>query len=925
MIALARNSPVALVVGAAGFLGSHLCEALLKRGVQVIGIDNLQSGKIKNLNASSKNKNFHFLHQGIDEPFKERFERLDYAFFLVCENQPQLLYKAALNGFLNLCQDFVQDQKKIRIVFISSIKLYDTHSSEENLLLGERLLARFSIDNKINSRIVRLAPVFGPRMHIFEEDPTLRLIKASVKGSLAEETTTLDFISRSLFIDDAVNLLIKALLHGATAQKIYDGALLSPIKVAEIKQVLLDPLWHETQGFKPTPLPPWPTPNLNRTQKELSWRPVNSLVSALKKTVVFLKENPEYLTEEDQIKHQSQGIEKENRDMEDPVKEKLEEKKSRFKVKLDFTRARSQVIFLICLSVIIYALFYPLISFTFGVLSIRSHLSAANKYLSEGEMQKAEKEVALSQKAVEGMNGFLDFTRVVRATGYFKDQFNKSDLIMDLLRNSINATGYTTQGIADLSQALNMISGEEKGETTTLLAQANLKLERANALFNIALAQSGLPEINSNTPFFIRDRVKDLNNKITNYQKITGLAKSLTFLLPQLLGKEEKSYLTLLTDNQQHRAGGGVVRSFSLVTFAENRLKSIKTEDIDKIDKSLTEISAPPQLKEDYGIKSWGIGEVATEPDSPTNARFALWLYLKSAQGDKKSPLGVINLDLDAISSLLEVVGPLKLTTFSDPVTAGNFKEIKKTLDNNNDFLVEVEKEVLNKIFFAPSGNWVEIGRAFDQALKGKHLTVYLPQPTLFSYINSLGFSGTFPRATKKEPGEYKEIISLVDSAVIKGDFYQKKVSLTSKLDPNLILTHKLIISYPTTVPRLRQKIYLNAGTKITKASWGETDLLAALTPFSDYGLAGYSLVIDPSARPGKELMIHYQDSEPMSFKDNKLNYQLDVIKQLGSQNDKFEFRLEFPEGFKSSQPQSSIDTELFQDKTFKTTLTQMP
>jgi len=48
-ILLSRNTPVALVVGAAGFLGSHLVDALLNKNIQVVGVDDLTNGQQKNL------------------------------------------------------------------------------------------------------------------------------------------------------------------------------------------------------------------------------------------------------------------------------------------------------------------------------------------------------------------------------------------------------------------------------------------------------------------------------------------------------------------------------------------------------------------------------------------------------------------------------------------------------------------------------------------------------------------------------------------------------------------------------------------------------------------------------------------------------------------------------------------------------------
>lgn len=49
------------VTGAAGFIGSHLCDKLIELGHQVIGVDDLSSGKLSNLDGVIQNKNFHFL------------------------------------------------------------------------------------------------------------------------------------------------------------------------------------------------------------------------------------------------------------------------------------------------------------------------------------------------------------------------------------------------------------------------------------------------------------------------------------------------------------------------------------------------------------------------------------------------------------------------------------------------------------------------------------------------------------------------------------------------------------------------------------------------------------------------------------------------------------------------------------------------
>src|SRR5580704_9398586 len=58
-----------LVTGAAGFLGSHLCDSLLADGNSVIGVDNLSTGKLANLSHLERESRFRFLEQDITKPF----------------------------------------------------------------------------------------------------------------------------------------------------------------------------------------------------------------------------------------------------------------------------------------------------------------------------------------------------------------------------------------------------------------------------------------------------------------------------------------------------------------------------------------------------------------------------------------------------------------------------------------------------------------------------------------------------------------------------------------------------------------------------------------------------------------------------------------------------------------------------------------
>ena len=187
IISLSRNAPVSLVVGAAGFLGSHLTDKLLDKGIQVIGLDNLSTGRKDNLEEATKNRSFHFVLLDA-EKINLEIERLDYVFIVAGENWD-------LGNLLKLIKE-----KKSKCLFVSSIDLYE----EANLAWfkkTERLLANFAADEKLNIRILRLGAVFGPRMHFREKDPLVKLIQTALNGELQKDVS-LDFkMSNGFYID----------------------------------------------------------------------------------------------------------------------------------------------------------------------------------------------------------------------------------------------------------------------------------------------------------------------------------------------------------------------------------------------------------------------------------------------------------------------------------------------------------------------------------------------------------------------------------------------------------------------------------------------------------------------------------------------------------------------------------------------------
>jgi UDP-glucuronate decarboxylase len=87
-LARARTAHRTLVTGGAGFIGSHLCDALLQRGDQVICLDNLFSGSMRNVRPLMNHPNFTFVEGDVRDPLEIDVE-IDRIYNLACPASPR--------------------------------------------------------------------------------------------------------------------------------------------------------------------------------------------------------------------------------------------------------------------------------------------------------------------------------------------------------------------------------------------------------------------------------------------------------------------------------------------------------------------------------------------------------------------------------------------------------------------------------------------------------------------------------------------------------------------------------------------------------------------------------------------------------------------------------------------------------------------
>lgn len=931
IINLSRNTPVALVVGAAGFLGSSLVDKLISKSIQVVGVDNFCSGTKENLNLATKSSFFHLLNQDA-QSLQLDIPRLDYIFITA----------GGKWDIKNILQIF--KETKSRLLFSSYVELYskgDSDSEYEWFKTSEVQIARFAKEHSLNARVLRLGAVYGPRMDLkagaYEaKDPIIKLIQESLKGELQKEVA-MEFSSRALYIEDAVDLAIKCLFSGATAQKIFDGVN-TPVKVSEIKQILLDPVWYEEKGFVPSELPPWSTPNLEKTQKFLNWKPRYPLVKSLKQTLKYFKDNESDIRYQKSDVREEEWKEQKKVDIEEFKKEEVKIKRKRNFKWPKITLPLKNIYLLAVILLFVYAFIWPIFAVSFGVLTFKYQLSEAINNLQKGNFDASLSRVAAANVGIVEAQNMFNSLDPLRQTQLFNSLFLMGDNLSDLASFSSDAAKNTILGIQDLQQSLKEITGESSLSAKDSIERSEVYLSYADSDLSKIEALVRSKDFSSSVPWVLKGSVDSLTRKIADYSSLIKKSRTITAILPGLIALDgQKSYLILVENNMELRPAGGFIVSFAKVSFEKGKLKALKVDDIYNLDKNLSFNVEPPQeLKADVGLNSWYLKDSNWEADFPTTARQAEWFYNKETG---EAVQGVIGLTSLGLSDLLAVLGPIQLADINEQVTADNFFE--KSLSHaelsffsgsqtKKNFLTSVAEQIFNKLFFVSKQNWPGIVTSLNKSLEQKQLSLYFDDPKLFSAVSSQDWTSIMPRQASGTGDGLQDFLANVEANVGTNKanyFVDRSYSLETNFGKDGAVAQRLRISFtnkspsntfPAGVYKNRLRVYLPFGAKLNRALYSESDITRDVKSFVDYGRSGYSVLLELKSREQKTLILDYQLPDKLRFKDGVAKYHLDIIKQAGVAKDSFVWNINYPLNYQMTKGEKEIKTDLSSDRSFE-------
>ena len=311
-----------LVAGAAGFLGSHLCEELLKQGHEVIGVDNLFTGSTRNLENFQANSNFKFVNFDVCNPLIDShfsvFEKeFSYIFNLACPASPvhyqrDAIYttKTSVIGSLNLL-DFAK-HNNATIVQASTSEVYGDplqHPQTEDYFgnvnpiglrscydegkrCAESLFFDFHRQFGTNIKVARIFNTYGPRMAEDDGRVVSEFIISALKGTPINIYGNGSQTRSFCYVDDLINGLIKL---AAT-----DKSFIGPINignptehtVAELAQNILTLTGSSSEviyGEIPPDDPKRRKPDIALARKILKWQPKVEIEQGLMETIKYFQ------------------------------------------------------------------------------------------------------------------------------------------------------------------------------------------------------------------------------------------------------------------------------------------------------------------------------------------------------------------------------------------------------------------------------------------------------------------------------------------------------------------------------------------------------------------------------------------------------------------------------------------------------------
>jgi UDP-glucuronate decarboxylase len=303
-----------LVTGGAGFLGSHLCERLLRDGHDVLSVDNYFTGRRQNIAHLQADPNFEVLRHDVTFPL---YVEVDEIFNLACpaspvhyQFDPVQTTKTSVIGAINMLG--LAKRVKAKIFQASTSEVYGdptVHPQneeyrgsvnpigpracyDEGKRCAETLFFDYLRQHKVRIKVVRIFNTYGPRMHPNDGRVVSNFIVQALRGEditlYGDGTQTRAFC----FVDDMIDGFVRMM---ATSDEVT-----GPINLGNPHEIQIRTLAEQVIALTgsrsaivhrnlPSDDPVQRCPDISKAKAMLGWQPSVPLADGLQRTIAYFE------------------------------------------------------------------------------------------------------------------------------------------------------------------------------------------------------------------------------------------------------------------------------------------------------------------------------------------------------------------------------------------------------------------------------------------------------------------------------------------------------------------------------------------------------------------------------------------------------------------------------------------------------------
>ena len=304
-----------LVTGGAGFIGSHLCKALIDLGHYVICLDNLFTGKKDNISDFKNHPNFEFVIHDIVKPYYR--DNIDEIYNLACpaspihyQYNPIKTVKTCTLGVINMLG--LAKKNKAKILLASTSEVYgdpEIHPQNENYFgnvnpiglrscydegkrCSETLFMDYYREHDLKIKIIRIFNTYGPKMALNDGRVISNFIIQALRGKQITINGDGNQTRSFQYIDDLISGMIKMMNT--------KDSFIGPVNLGNPNEISINKLALEIKSLTksnskiiynkfPDDDPKRRRPDISLAIEKLEWNPLYELETGLEITIEYFK------------------------------------------------------------------------------------------------------------------------------------------------------------------------------------------------------------------------------------------------------------------------------------------------------------------------------------------------------------------------------------------------------------------------------------------------------------------------------------------------------------------------------------------------------------------------------------------------------------------------------------------------------------